>query len=166
MGMGTWTEENLIWYPAEKLVAYRLCILLAGHLPEDGSSDGTEYGAEMFRWPNEEEGGWKYAFAPITPGKGTGEWEPTGKLPSISGLEVVGFSHTHPNNSPHSTIDKANALGKYGFFKKAKIAYVVNRNGAFWFDGRNDLLHGDARYGALWGDLQAYLEEVHSGKWE
>ncbi len=165
MGKGTWTEENLTYYPAEKMVAYQLCTLLTGLLPKEGSADSTEYGAEMFRWQDQSAGGWKYAFAPITPGKGEGEWEPVGKLPEFE-LEQVGFAHTHPNNSPHSTIDRLNALGKHGFIKQRKIVYVVNRSGAFWFDGRSDLLGGDDRYGALWGDLEAYLNEVHSGKWK
>jgi hypothetical protein len=167
------TNENLGY--SEKEAAYDLCTLLAGYLPAlPVDKDGTEWGAEIFRWHDEVS--WKYSFMPIVPGVIGGRWQQSGKPPAFD-VEVVGFAHTHPNNSPHSTQDLRLALGKSGEmgFKRMQIVYVVNHNGAFWYDGRPEpggtakdtpWLKGDARYGALWGDLQGYLMEVKSGKWQ
>ena len=159
---------------SEKEAAFKLCSLLTGHLPKTPTAKGTEYGAQIFRWRDKES--WMYSFMPPRPGPGAGHWAPTGRLPAFA--EVVGYAHTHPNNSPHSPEDRQTAIGKRGIMggldKMLQIVYVVNRNGAFWYDGRPEpggkdqtkpWLQGDARYGALWGSLQDYLDELHAGKW-
>jgi hypothetical protein len=169
-----WEPSNQNLGRSEKEAAFKLCSRLTGYLPKQPEKKGTEYGAQIFRWKDDKS--WKYSFMPITPGRGAGLWEPTGRLPEFA--EVVGYAHTHPNNSPHSPEDRETAIAKRGIWggldKMMQIVYVVNRNGAFWYDGRPEpggkdqkkpWLTGDARYGALWGSLQDYLDELHSGKW-
>jgi hypothetical protein len=85
----------------------------------------------------------------LSPGTGFGSrW---GRLPSFA--EEAAHAHTHPNNTYFSNIDLETARGERGLVKKKTVMYMVNKTGAYWYDGRTEELSPGARHGVLWGEF-------------
>ena len=137
----------MYYYKSEKMAAYWALRDLEAKLPSQPKSaaESPEWGTIIFRWPDSEEGGYKYSYQwplydAIDP---DGLWRPLGKIPSYA--EECAFCHTHPNNSFFSNIDTNTAT------TQRTVMYMVNKRGAYWFNGRTEGLSKSARYGLLWG---------------
>lgn len=139
------------YYKSEKEAAYYALKSLEATLPSTPKSakESPEWGTTIFRWPDEIDGGYKYAFQSIyqavTP---DGFWQPLGKLPPAT--VAIAYAHTHPNNLSFSNIDTQTARGERGLIKEKTVMYMVNRSGGYWYDGRTEFLSPEARYGTLW----------------
>jgi hypothetical protein len=141
------------YYKSEKEAAYWALKLLEEKLPATPMSavESPEWGTIIFRWPDGEEGGYKYSFQePLYKAiRRDGLWDPLGRIPDYA--QASAYAHTHPNNSFYSTTDTATARGEGGLVKEPTVMYMVNRTGAYWYDGRTEYLAPSARYGVLWG---------------
>jgi hypothetical protein len=143
----------MYYYKSEKEAAYWLLKLLETKLPAIPKSavESPEWGATIFRWADVE-GGYKYAFQePYQAIARDGLWEPLGRLPSFA--EDWAHGHSHPNNTYFSNIDLETARGERGLVKKKTVMYMVNKTGAYWYDGRTEELSPGARHGVLWGEF-------------
>lgn len=139
------------YYKSEKEAAYWALKFLEAKLPASPTraAESHEWGTTIYRWPDPD-GGYKYSFLPITQAfTPDGFWQPTGKLPS--GAQACAYAHTHPNDAYFSTIDTETARGERGLVKEPTVMYMVNRIGAYWYDGRTENL--EARHGLLWGSF-------------
>jgi hypothetical protein len=138
------------YYKSEKHAAFVALQHLEGTLPDTpkGAAESPEWGTTIFRWPDEEEGGYKYSFQPIYRAIAKdGLWEPLGRIPDLT--EACAYAHTHPNNTSFSNIDTQTARGERGLVKERTVMYMVNLRGMYWYDGRPDLPPA-ARYGVMW----------------
>ncbi|TYC48695.1 hypothetical protein FMN50_26965 [Rhodobacterales bacterium] len=142
---------NYYW-TSEKRCAYYALKELVLKLPDrpDAAATTPEYGTTIFRWevPGSHDP-IRYSFQkPVY--KGTkNHWRPLGKVPS--GTEEWAHCHTHPNDGFFSKDDTEWALGNTGFLKIPFVIYMVNRKGAYWFDGRSGFQSKNQRYGLFWG---------------
>ncbi|GEM_PF-3074145 len=114
------------------------------------TSEWYEAGTQIYRW-KDEKGTFQYDFQwPLYSNHDKdGHWQPAGKVPI--GAEIVAACHTHPNNGFFSNIDTATARGERGLVKQKIVMYMVNRIGAYSYDGKTANLSETARYHLLWG---------------
>jgi hypothetical protein len=140
------------YYKSEKEAAYWALKLLEEKLPTSPKSavESPEWGTIIFRW-SDPEGGYKYSFQQPLYKAVTkdGLWQPLGAIPSFA--KAWAYAHTHPNNTYFSNIDLETARGERGLVKERTVMYMVNRIGAYWYDGRTEYLAPSARHGLLWG---------------
>ncbi|MPZ58988.1 MAG: hypothetical protein GEU91_21375 [Rhizobiales bacterium] len=143
------------YYKSEKEAAYFALKMLESKLPAIPKSavDSPEWGTTIFRW-KDVEGGYKYAFQePYQAMAKDGLWEPLGRIPSFPEVEVRAYAHTHPNNTYFSNIDLETARGERGLVKEKTVMYMVNKTGAYWYDGRTEELQPAGRHGLMWGEF-------------
>jgi len=139
-------------YRSEKETAYFALRELEGHLPETPTGKADEWGMLIFR-QSDPEGGYLYTYqSPYKSGL-TREWRPKGRAPN--GWEAVSFCHTHPNIKGFSKTDIDNAWGLSMAFPGEKCIYMINKAGAYWYDGgiEHSLYprKSTLRYGTYWG---------------
>lgn len=144
--------KNYYW-KSEKMCALYACAALEDKLPGPGQDPDKvkEFGTTIFRWPDEEEGGYRYSYQnPVYDGS-SHRWQPLGVVPA--GTEEWAYCHTHPNGTFFSTFDTQIALGEkpLGVITMRCTVYLVTVDGAFWFDGRTELAQKKDRFGKLWG---------------
>lgn len=147
-------EEMGYYYKSEKQAAYNALKALELKLPATPKSaaESPEWGTIIFRWPDAVEGGYKYSFQEpyeaVTP---DGMWQPLRATPSYA--KPWAYAHTHPNDLYFSNVDTETARGVRGLVKERTVMYMVNRVGAYWYDGRTEYLAPNARHGLLWGSF-------------
>lgn len=139
-------------YKSEKEAAYWALKALESKLPATPTSAtiSPEWGTTIVR-SNDPAGGYFYSFLqPTKAFTSDGLWAPSGAIPA--GAKAWAYAHTHPNNTFFSTIDTQQARGERGLVKEKTVIYMVNKKGAYWYDGRTEYLAPNARYGKFWGD--------------
>ncbi|MEL6522650.1 MAG: hypothetical protein AAFQ66_16910 [Pseudomonadota bacterium] len=133
-------EWNLTYWNSERQCAYFALKDLAKKLPHtDANADEhTEWGTIIFRWSGEHRVGNRYGYTPLSKSKTANRWDPdkcSVQVPSWA--ERWAYCHSHPDGGYFSTWDTAVARGEQGgFFPMKCTMYMVNKKGAYWYDGR------------------------------
>jgi hypothetical protein len=138
-----------MWFVTRHFAALSALRDLEAKLPPQSDDNEKEWGTVIYRVPFSD-GSWGYCYQVPYQSNTVRHWSPAGEhMYGEYGSEPVGYCHTHPNLTGFSSDDTA--FVDVGPNKSGSVAYMVNREGAYSYDGRNPEIPKPSRFRLLWG---------------
>lgn len=140
-----------MWFHSRQTAAYDALCNLYTKLPAVPDNNQKEWGTVIYKVPFDD-GTWGYCYQVPYISSIEREWSPNGNhMYAEYGGKPVGYCHTHPVLEGFSDKDLKFVDVDPALNKKGSVAYMVNLDGAYWYDGRLSSGSKTSRMGKFWG---------------